>query len=63
MTETRDLVGSTEAARIAGTTERSIQRWASTGLLTPAAKLPGRTGAYLFERADVEALSRKQVAA
>lgn len=57
MTEPRDLVGSTEAARILGTTERTVQRKANTGAIPIAAKIPGRTGAYLFERADVEAIA------
>lgn len=64
MTESRDLIGSTEAAAITGADARTIQRWAATGTLAPAVKLPGRTGAYLFHRADVEALAtRKSVAA
>lgn len=34
----------------------TISKYVNTGKLTPSRKLPGRTGAYLFHRSDVEAL-------
>lgn len=36
---------------------RQVARLASRGDLKPAVKIEGRTGAYLFRRADVEALA------
>lgn len=34
----------------------SVARLVKEGALTPALKLPGKTGAYLFHRADIERL-------
>lgn len=52
-----DLIGTTEAAEILGVTSRTVKRLALIGNdLPPAHKMPGDTGAYLFHRADVEAL-------
>lgn len=39
---------------------RWIARLVERGDLTPAHKLPGPTGAYLFELADVEALKAER---
>lgn len=41
---------------------RTIQRWATSGVLEPVAKIPGRTGAFLFRREDVEALAKEPAA-
>ena len=35
----------------------------TTGRLKPAQQLPGRTGAYLFERSAVEAMKRAKAGA
>ena len=57
-TDVADLVSSREALELLGLTDPStISRWVAAGKLTPAHKLPGKTGAYLFNRADVEALA------
>ena len=61
MTEV-ELITAAEAGVILGRTPRTIQRLADAGTLTPAHKLPGRTGAYLFRRADVEALRSPEMA-
>lgn len=53
---TDDLLTSTQAGAILGRSARTVQRLAESGALTPAQKLPGPNGAYLFRRADVEAL-------
>jgi len=52
------LITAAEAGVILGRTPRTIQRLADAGILASAQKLPGLTGAYLFRRADVEALLR-----
>lgn len=51
-----ELVSTAEAARMLDRHVRSIHRLVQTGELVPVAKIPGRTGAFLFRRADVEAL-------
>lgn len=51
-----EMVSTAEAAQMLDRHVRSIHRLVQTGELTPVAKIPGRTGAYLFRRADVEAL-------
>lgn len=60
---TQDLIGTAEAARILGTSPRTIHRRVQTGRLTPAMTAPGGpAGAYLFARADVEALVKATAA-
>lgn len=39
-----------------GLTRTGLLRLVQRGALVPVVKLPGRTGAYLFDRTDVEAL-------
>ena len=51
-----ELVSTAEAAQMLNRHVRSIHRLVQTGELVPVAKIPGRTGAYLFRRGDVEAL-------
>lgn len=48
-----------EAAEIIGKDRRQITRLVERGELKATRKLPGATGAYLFNRADVEALAEK----
>lgn len=57
------LLTSTEVGVLLGKSARTVQRMADAGQLTPAQKLPGPNGAYLFRRADVEALTVPQDAA
>lgn len=52
-----DLVGSAEASRILECHQVTVARLVSSKKLTPAHKLPGKNGAYLFNRADVEKLA------
>ena len=53
-----DVVVTREALEILGLKDPStISRWVQIGKLTPADKLPGRSGAFLFWRADVERLA------
>lgn len=42
---------------------RTVHRLVDSGSLTPAIKLPGSTGAYLFRPADVAALQQTRKAA
>lgn len=50
------LMTSAEAASTLGVSTREVARRAATGALTPAVKLPGLRGAYLFNPDDVDAM-------
>ena len=53
-----DLIGSREACQILGITNRStLSRWVALGKIAPAKRLGDGAGAFLFKRADVEALA------
>lgn len=54
-----DYDGTAEAAERLQVSVRTIHRLVARGELTPVAKLPGSTGAYLFARADITALADK----
>lgn len=57
------LVSSAEACKLLGDIDRStLTRWVQMGRLTPAQKLPGATGSYLFTKAEIER-RRKEIAA
>jgi hypothetical protein len=58
MSQTASLVTAKEAAVIANKSVATIKRYALTGRLKHAMKLPGDTGAYLFNRKDVEKLAK-----
>jgi excisionase family DNA binding protein len=49
-----DFLTTAQVSELTGWSVTSVNRWALKGEL-PARKLPGRTGAYLFRRADIEA--------
>jgi hypothetical protein len=52
-----DEVTTREALEILNLSQPStIAKYVKLGKLAPSRKLPGKTGAYLFHRADVEAL-------
>jgi excisionase family DNA binding protein len=58
-----DLVGTAEAARMLGHVDKStITRWVHDGRLEVAHRLPGKHGALLFRRADIEALAAERAA-
>ena len=57
LVNTSDLLTADQAATAAGVNRRTITKWADTGRLPVAMKLPGNTGARLFRRSDVEALT------
>jgi hypothetical protein len=56
------LVTTAEAVEMLGRPLRTVHNWVNTGRLTPAGKLPGLRGAYLFNRCDVEALAAAEAA-
>lgn len=49
-----DLIGTAEAADLLGWSTAKVKRNAKSGTLRHALKMPGDTGAYLFERAYIE---------
>jgi excisionase family DNA binding protein len=48
-----NVIGTTEAAIIAGRHKRTVVAWIRKGML-PAKKLPGKRGQYLIEPEDLE---------
>lgn len=59
----RTYISTAEAADILGVSQRAIQEQARIGKL-PCEQLPGRTGAYLLYRADIQKMAHdKQEAA
>lgn len=56
-----ELIGSTAAASILGKSPRTIHRLVQAGTLTPVVTAPGGfKGAYLFSRADIDALAEQR---
>ena len=63
MPEPPDEVTTRQAMEILGLTNPStVARYVLEHKLTPSRKLPGRTGAYLFWRADIEHLAAERAA-
>ena len=58
-----DMIGSKDSCRILGIDKATLSRWVTAGQLTPVHKLPGRNGAYLFNRSDIEALATERATA
>lgn len=58
-----ELLTSGQSGALLGRSYRTVIRLAETGELPIAQKLPGPNGAYLFRRADVEALADKRAEA
>ena len=55
MHKTPDLLTTAETcAELGGIDRSTLTRWVQTGRITPAKKLPGLTGAYLFDPAEVQ---------
>lgn len=57
-----DLISTAQAAKRLDVNPRTVLRLAADGSLPPALRMPGRTGALLFHRADVERLATQRVA-
>lgn len=50
-----ELLPTKAVAELFSTTVATINRWAQEGKLVPAVEMPGRTGARLYRRSDIEA--------
>lgn len=50
------LITTAQASKVSGKNWRTIIRLVERGDLSPAQKLPGLRGAYLFHPSDIEAL-------
>lgn len=48
-----DLIGSAETCEILGIDRATLVRRIAAGKLATAAKMPGATGPYVFERSEV----------
>lgn len=57
------LMSTAEAAVTLKVSVATLNRWVAAGKLTPAMQYPGRTGARLYRREDVEALAAEQATA
>jgi hypothetical protein len=58
MTQTPDLIGSVEVARILGKSPRTVHRMVKSGELVPVLTAPGgAAGVFLFRRSDIDALA------
>lgn len=55
MAPVNDLLTAEQAAERAGVNRRTISKWADSGRLPVALRLPGATGARLFRVSDVDA--------
>lgn len=58
-----ELITSAQVSDLLGITVAWVNKQAATGRLPVAQKLPGRTGAYLFRRDDIESQSLQRDAA
>jgi predicted site-specific integrase-resolvase len=55
-----DLIGSARACEILGIDRATLVRWIAAEKIAAATKLPGETGAYVFELAEVERVKAEQ---
>lgn len=63
MTTAPDYIGTVEAAKVLRKSPRTVYRMVKDGKLTPAMTVPGGyVGIFLFDRAEVEALAKADVA-
>lgn len=51
-----ELIGSAQATELLNIDRSTLTRWTKAGRLKTAHELPGRTGARLYRRADVDQL-------
>jgi len=54
-----DLLPTKDVAQLLGVHVSTVARMVAANEIQPAMKIPGKTGAYLFDRADVERLARE----
>ncbi len=57
-----NVIGVSDSAEIIGCSVSTVKRYVDSGRLAPVHQLPGRTGAYLFAREDIERLARLRAA-
>lgn len=50
---TGDLIGSADVCQLAGIDRSTLSRHVAAGHITPRVRMPGRTGAWLFDKQDV----------
>lgn len=62
MTDDTTLIGSKEAAELLGLTYATFKRRAKAGKIPRVAKMTGDTGAYLFDRSEIERLAAEAAA-
>jgi excisionase family DNA binding protein len=60
--DTPSLVGSAEACDLLRIDRSTLSRWVAAGKITPAQRLPGQNGAFLFRERDVLALMKLMAA-
>ena len=58
-----DLIPTTEVAELLDVSVATVNRWAAEGQLKPRHEMPGRTGARLFSRRDIERFLAKRAKA
>lgn len=54
MPDEQDLIGSAEACRLLAIHASTLTRWVADGEVAAAHQLPGKNGARLFDRAEIE---------
>ena len=54
------LIGTREAAEILGVPRTTLASRLAAGTIAPAIKLPGRTGAFLFDRSYIEQIAAEE---
>ena len=54
------LLTTAEVATLTGVSVKTVVRWVAAGDLTPATKLPGLRGAFLFDPATVNRFRTKR---
>lgn len=62
MSQSDHYVGSAEAAELLGWSRAKVKREAQHGRIPVALKMPGETGAYLFDRIAIEQLVAERAA-
>lgn len=60
--EDGDLLTTAQVAELTGLSVATVNRRADKGEIPVAAKAPGKRGARLFRRADVESLAKERAA-
>lgn len=57
MEDEQSLVGGTEACALLGMSRATYWRRIREGKIKPVMQMPGKTGAYLFDRAEIMKLA------